>query len=75
MRTHEDIIQAGGGNAAFARAVDTDANTVNQWKRQNSIPAPYWRAVADAGLSTLDELAEAAAARRKANPSRQRTAA
>lgn len=64
MRTHADIIEAAGGNAAMARAVNADANLVNQWKRQRSIPAAWWKAVSTANLATLEELAAAAEARR-----------
>lgn len=64
MRTHDQIIAAAGGVAATAKAITVDANTVKQWKRSNSIPAPHWKAVSDAGLATLEELADAASKRR-----------
>ena len=41
-----------------------DPNTVFAWKRTDSIPAAYWRKLSDAGVATLDELADAAAHRR-----------
>lgn len=59
--SHQAVIERNGGPAKFARAIDADPNTVKAWKRLNSIPAPYWQAVASADLATLDELAEAAA--------------
>lgn len=63
MRTHEQIISA-AGPTAFAAKIGVEANTVFQWRRLNSIPAAYWRRVAEAELSTLDELAIAAEARK-----------
>lgn len=66
MRTHAEII--GKQITAFGRAIGADPNLVNQWRRaangQGSIPAPYWASIADRGLATLEELAEAAASRR-----------
>lgn len=65
-RTHAQIIVDAGGNTAFAEALGgaADANQVNQWKRgaegRGSIPAPYWLKAVDAGLTTLEELANAA---------------
>lgn len=44
-----------------------NAGSVQQWKRNNSIPAAYWAAVADAGIAKLEELAKAADARRDAS--------
>lgn len=61
--SHQEVIERGGGPARFARTIGADPNTVKAWKRLNSIPAPYWQAVAGADLATLDELAIAAARR------------
>lgn len=67
-RTHAEIIAAGDrkttGVAAFANAISVTRNRVYPWERTDSIPAPYWSAVVDAGLATLEELANAAALRR-----------
>lgn len=62
--THADIIEAAGGASALARAIGADPNTVKQWKRGDSIPAPYWQSIAEADIATLTQLAEAAAAKR-----------
>lgn len=64
MRTHEQIIIDGGGTKAFAEAIGAPPNRVNQMRRSDSIPAPYWKSVVDAGLATFEELAEAAERRR-----------
>jgi len=53
------------GATEMARRIGvSDANTVHAWKRTESIPAPYWKALAEAEIATLEELAEAAANRR-----------
>ena len=64
MRTHQQIIDDSQGPSALARVVGAEPNTAKQWKRNDSIPAPYWDAIAKAGLATLEELAAAAASRR-----------
>ena len=64
--THSGIIERADGPAALARAIGQDPNTVKAWKRNDSIPAPHWQAIADKGVATLQELAEAAAAKRVA---------
>lgn len=67
-RSHAQIIQAGDGVtpgvAAFARRVGVPRNRVYPMVRTDSIPAPYWKAVVGAKLSTFSELAEAAEKRR-----------
>ncbi len=68
MRTHLQIIKDAGGPSAIGRIVGAEANTAKQWKRNDSIPAPYWAALADAKVATLDELAKAAATRREGPP-------
>jgi len=66
MRSHQQIIADAGGPSALARQLDIEPGTVKQWKRLSSIPAPYWAAISDADIATLNELAEAAANRRVA---------
>lgn len=66
MRTHKQIIIDAGGPTSVGGAISVDPNTVKAWRHLNSIPAPYWNAVALANLATLEELAIAAAARRAA---------
>ena len=67
MRHFTQIIRDAGGPTALAKAVGEDPNTVHAWRRGDSIPAPRWNAVVSAGLATLQELADAAEARRAAN--------
>jgi hypothetical protein len=64
QRTHAQIIEDAGGPAAVGDIVGAPGNTTKQWKRNDSIPAPYWAALAEAGKATLEELAAAAAAKR-----------
>lgn len=64
MRTHESVITEAGGPTKLGKAIGVDGGVVKQWRRLNSIPAPHWRAIVDAGHATLDELADAAASRR-----------
>lgn len=66
MRTHQQIIEAASGPSALARALGIDAGTAKQWRRGDSIPAPYWAAIAAAGIATLEELAEAASMKQRA---------
>ena len=75
--SHRDIIERAGGPAAFGRSIDppVEANTTKQWKRLDSIPSPYWDAIARAELATLAELAAAAARRRAAPETAQEAAA
>lgn len=61
MRTHDQIIVEAGGPTVVARQVGARPGTVKQWRRAGSIPAPYWQAIAQLNLATLDELAEAVA--------------
>lgn len=60
MRSHAQIIIDAGGPSSVAREVSALPGTVKQWRRNDSIPAPYWQAVSAKGLATLEELAKAA---------------
>lgn len=64
MVTFLSIFERTGATEMARRIGFTDANTVHAWKRTDSIPAAYWKALAEAGIASLDELAEAAANRR-----------
>lgn len=64
MRTHSQIIVDGGGDSVVGPAVGAPAGNVKQWRRNDSIPAPYWRGLADNDFATLDELAAYAAAKK-----------
>lgn len=66
MRTHQQIINDAGGVSGVAQVTGVSANTVKQWRRLDSIPAPYWRTIADHGFATLDELADGVADRARA---------
>ena len=65
MATFLDIFARVGATEMARRIGFDDPNTVHAWKRTGSIPSPHWKALADAGIATLEELAEAAAARRR----------
>lgn len=61
--THAQIV-ARKADPIVAEAVGAKLHQVRDWRLRNSIPSDHWKAFADAGLATLDELAEAAASRR-----------
>ncbi|WP_404415466.1 carph-isopro domain-containing protein [Brevundimonas vesicularis] len=67
MRTFTKIIDDAGGPTILARAIGDEPNTAHAWRRGESIPATRWNALARAGLATLQELANAAEAKRR-NP-------
>ena len=72
--SHRDIIDRAGGPAATSRAISpleteagrqpVDPNQAKRWRFLNSIPSPYFQSFAQAGLATLEELADAAAMKR-----------
>lgn len=64
MRTHLDIIDGINGPTRLARAIGADPNTAKAWKRNGSIPAPYWAEIARQNIASLEELAAGAEARR-----------
>lgn len=68
MRTHQQIIRDGGGYQALASKIDPSdpalSGRVRFWERRDSIPADQWNAVTSAGLASLQELADAAEAKR-----------
>lgn len=68
MRTHACIIKDAGGALQLHNRLGLvrKLNTVRSWLQRDSIPAEYWRPIADQGLATLDELATAAAVRTRA---------
>lgn len=71
MRTHTTIIKE--AKVAKVRAILDERGfavsdpTVRSWMRRpdkhGNIPSPYWSALADAGVTTLEELASHAEAR------------
>lgn len=67
MRSHQQIIRDAGVDAVHgACGLAEKQLTVRSWAQRNSIPAEHWKALALAGIATLAELAEAAAAKREA---------
>lgn len=73
MRTHLQIIIDAGGYKSFASHIGQPAERVRFWERRKAIPPEQWKAVAHAGIASLEELAEAAAA--KTEPTAQDEAA
>lgn len=63
MRTHETIIRDAGGHAPVhdRLGLKGQEEMVKSWTVRDRIPQEYWRAFADQGMCTLDELATAAA--------------
>lgn len=89
-RDHQQIIVENGGAKALAEklfalpayrawaSIDDLANTIQGWKRSNSIPPEYWPDLKALEVSTLVELADAIAKARPPAPrstSRKRVAA
>lgn len=74
--SHRDLIHRGGGPAKFGDSLEppVSGNTVKAWSLNDSIPGPYWQSIADAKLATLEELAAAAEAKRRAAPANNGTA-
>ena len=72
MRTHKQIIADAGGPHQVARliqqGVEADETTlqkrVRAWDVSDSIPGEYWALLADKGVAGLEELAQAAGARK-----------
>lgn len=64
MRTHAEIIKDATAPAVQGR-LGLSLHTVRSWAQRDSIPADQWKPLADAGFATLDELAEAATARKQ----------
>lgn len=62
MRTHAAIIRSRPAST-ISDALSVSLHTVRSWAQRNSIPAEHWAGVRDLGMATLEELAEAAAAR------------
>ena len=62
MRTHAEIIRdAGGWREVRERlGLKSDDYRVKFWFFRDSIPAEWFKAVADLGVTTVDELALAA---------------
>lgn len=66
MVTHADIVKRAGRIDDIASARSVSVHTVRSWIVRDSIPAEHWMAFVSDGHATLDELAQAAARRRKA---------
>ena len=67
MRTHSQIVKEHGATnmvrSLAGVGVDVHQSTPQRWVDRNSIPAEHWRTLADLGIATLDELADAASRR------------
>lgn len=50
----------------LAKVLGIPAKNVRRWDDMDSIPADWWKPVAEAGVASLEELAEVAEARRVA---------
>lgn len=68
MRTHHQIICDAGGYKPLAEKLEQPAGRVRFWERRKAIPPEQWKAVSEAGIASLDELATAAAERAKPEP-------
>lgn len=76
MRTHSEIvIAAGADRLAALRSVSL--HTARSWAQRDSIPSEHWSSIVRADLATLEELADAAAAkpRKLPEPTDQQAAA
>lgn len=62
MRTHAEIIRSRPASLV-SDALGVSLHTVRSWAQRKSVPAEHWAGVRDLGMATLEELAEAAAAR------------
>ncbi len=66
MASHSEILRREGVTSLHSRLTERGLKiaviTVQKWADRDSIPNPYWQHLAELGVTTLDELAEAAAA-------------
>ena len=63
MVTHADIIARIGRDAEVASRLGVNVHQVRDWRLRNSIPSEKWKALAEAEMATLEELADGAAAK------------
>jgi len=63
MEHHRDIIRRAGPDA-IRQVTGVSIYTVRSWIHRDSIPGGHWKAIAEAGYASLDELATAAASDR-----------
>lgn len=62
MRNHKTIIaQAGAERVRQVLGGKPSLHTVRSWQQRNGIPSQHWLALTLAGLTSLEELAQAAA--------------
>lgn len=64
MRTHTAIIRDAKAENLHER-LGVNLHTVRSWAQRGSIPSEHWKGLVDAGAASLDELAQAAAARKQ----------
>jgi hypothetical protein len=63
-RTHREILNA-TNMRRLARAIGVKPTLSGVWASRDSIPGSYWKALADEGFATLEELADAADRKRR----------
>lgn len=59
MRSHAQIVSDAGKTEAIAIRLGISVHTVRSWVQRNSIPPAHWAGFAEAGWTTLSELADA----------------
>ena len=74
MRTHLQILSDAGTDGEIAARLGLKAHQPRDWRIRKSIPADQWIAFSTNGLATLEELAEAAAERKRETASQDAAA-
>lgn len=54
--SHSHIIVREGGDTKVADRLGEDRNNVKAWRRNDSIPAAYWRKIVVEGIASYGEL-------------------
>lgn len=78
MRSHSAIITDAEGPTAFHRKLELgehQIHAVRSWYQRDSIPPEHWRRISELGLATLEELAEAAEAKKLSDDAAREAAA
>lgn len=64
MRTHGQIVREAGTDSEIADKLGAKQHQVRDWRLRDFIPAERWSGFAANGWATLEELADAAEAKR-----------
>jgi len=64
MKTHSQIVKEAAAPEVVAKVCGVSVHTVRSWIQRNSIPADKWVDLTRANWTTLEALAQAAAAKR-----------